>query len=420
MPSNTAHAALHGLRVLDVTQVMAGPFCSMLLADLGADVIKIEPPAGDSTRTMPGAVGTDSPSFNAVNRGKRSIIINLKAPEGAGVVKRLARAADILVENYRPGVMASLGLDYASLAAINPRLIYGSISGYGQSGPMRSKGGFDLVAQGVSGIMSVTGEPGGAPVKSGIPLTDLGAALFAVVGILAALEHRHATGQGQHVDTSLLDAGVGLSVWEATQYFSGRGIPERLGSAHRMSAPYQAFRCADGFITIGGANDRSFTRLCDVLGHPEWAEAPEFRTDGLRIQHRAELAGRIESITRTEPRGHWLALFDANGIPSGPINDYAQVFEDPQVIARELVVEVKHPTLGTMRALGSPIKMSATPPDVRRRAPLLGEHAREILLEAGFSDGEIGNLIEQKAVGIGDRGSGTGDPGLGIRKTPNP
>jgi crotonobetainyl-CoA:carnitine CoA-transferase CaiB-like acyl-CoA transferase len=262
--------ALHGLRVIDVTQVMAGPFCAMVLADLGADVIKIEPPSGDSTRAMPGAVGTDSPSFNAVNRGKRSIVLNLKTAEGAEVLRRLARTADILVENYRPGVMAALALDYASLAGLNPRLIYASISGYGQSGPMKHKGGFELVAQGVSGIMSVTGEPDGAPVKSSIPLTDLGAALFALVGILAALEHRHQTGEGQHIDTSLLDAGVGLSVWEATQYFSGRGVPEPLGSAHRMSAPYQAFRCADGFITIGAANDRTFGRLCEVLGHPEW------------------------------------------------------------------------------------------------------------------------------------------------------
>jgi crotonobetainyl-CoA:carnitine CoA-transferase CaiB-like acyl-CoA transferase len=377
--SDTNPGSLHGLRVIDLTQVMAGPFCTMLLADLGADVIKIEPPQGDSTRTMPGAVGTDSPSFNAVNRGKRSVVVNLKTREGVEAVRALARGADIFVENYRPGVMTSLGLDYASLSEQNPRLIYASISGYGQTGPQRNKGGFDLVAQGVSGIMSVTGEPGGAPVKSGIPLTDLGAGLFATVGILAALEHRHKTGRGQQVDTSLLDAGVGLSVWESTQYFSGRGIPERLGSAHRMSAPYQAFRCADGYITIGGANDRTFHRICDVLGHPEWREMPEFLTDGMRIRNRADLAARIEAITSAKPRAHWLELFDANNIPCGPINDYSQVFEDPQVIARELVVDVEHPTLGAIRALGSPIKLSATPPDVRRRAPLLGEHTNEIL-----------------------------------------
>ena len=375
----TKSGALAGLRVIDLTQVMAGPFCTMLLADLGADVIKIEPPNGDSTRTMPGAVGTDSPSFNAVNRGKRSVVLDLKTAAGVDAVKALVRTADIVVEKYRPGTLEKLGLGYAALSAINPRLIYASISGYGQTGPDRNKGGFDLVAQGVSGIMSVTGEPDGAPVKSGIPLTDLGAGMFATIGILAALEHRHKTGQGQQVDTSLLDAGVGLSVWESTQYFSGRGIPERLGSAHRMSAPYQAFRCADGYITIGGANDRSFHRICEVLGHPEWKEMPEFLTDGMRIRNREDLAARIEAITTTQPRAHWLQLFDANNIPCGPINDYAQVFQDPQVIARELVVDVTHPTLGAIKALGSPIKMSATPPDVRRRAPLLGEHTEEVL-----------------------------------------
>ncbi len=371
--------ALAGLRVIDLTQVMAGPFCTMLLADFGADVIKVEPPNGDSTRTMPGAIGTDSPSFNAVNRGKRSVVLNLKTREGVDTVKELIRDADIFVENYRPGALEKLGLGYADLSAINPRLIYASISGYGQTGPHRHKGGFDLVAQGVSGIMSVTGDAGGAPVKSGIPLTDLGAGLFATIGILAALEYRHRTGKGQQVDTSLLDAGVGLSVWESTQYFSGRGVPERLGSAHRMSAPYQAFRCADGYITLGGANDRSFHRICEVLGHPEWKAMPEFLTDGMRIRNRADLAARIEAITSTQSRAHWLELFEANGIPSGPINDYAQVFQDAQVLARELVVDVAHPTLGAIKALGSPIKMSATPADVKRRAPLLGEHTEEVL-----------------------------------------
>src|SRR5438105_611512 len=386
----TKSGALAGLRVIDFTPVMAAPFCTMLLADLGADVIKIEPPNGDSTRTMPGAVGTDSPSFNAVNRGKRSVVLDLKTATGVDAVKALVRTADVVVENYRPGTLEKLGLGYAALSAINPRLIYASISGYGQTGPDRNKGGFDLVAQGVSGIMSVTGEPDGAPVKSGIPLTDLGAGMFATIGILAALEHRHKTGQGQQVDTSLLDAGVGLSVWESTQYFSGRGIPERLGSAHRMSAPYQAFRCADGYITIGGANDRSFHRICEVLGHPEWKEMPEFLTDGMRIRNRVDLAARIEAITITEPRAHWLELFDANSIPCGPINDYSQVFEDPQVIARELVVDVEHPTLGAIKTLGSPIKLSDTPPDVRRRAPLLGEHTVEVLSQAGIRDSGFG------------------------------
>ena len=381
--------ALAGLRVLDVTQVMAGPFCAMILADLGADVVKVEPPAGDSSRQMPGGVAADSPSFNAVNRGKRSLVVNLKTVQGREVFTRLARATDILIENYRPGVMASLGLDYQTLAPLNAGLIYASISGYGQTGPQRNKGGFDLIAQGVSGIMSVTGNPGGPPIKAGVPLTDLGAGLFALVGILAAVEYRRRTGQGQYIDTSLVDAGVALSVWEATEYFSGAGLPAPLGSAHRMNAPYQAIRCADGFITLGAANDRLFRRLCDVLGHPEWADAAEFADNAARVHNREALASKIEAIMSRKPRGHWLDLLDANDIPCGPINDYAHVFSDPQVVAREMVVDVEHPTLGHLRTLGSPIKLSATPVDARRRAPLLGEHTTEILRSAGYRDDEI-------------------------------
>jgi formyl-CoA transferase len=390
--------SLDHLRVLDVTQVMAGPFCGMLLADLGADVIKVEPPSGDSTRKMPGGVGTDTPAFNAVNRGKRSIVIDLKHAHGRDVFLRLAREADIVIENYRPGVMTGLGLGYQGIAALNPRVIYASISGYGQTGPDRDKGGFDLIAQGVSGIMSVTGNPDGPPVKCGVPLTDLGAGLFAVVGILAAVESRHRTGVGQQVDTSLVDAGVALSVWEATEYFSGAGVPAALGSAHRMNAPYQAIRCADGFITLGGANDRIFVKICEVLGHREWLATPEFSTNAARVRNRDALAARIEAITLREPRAHWLGLFDANDIPCGPINDYARVFADPQIIAREMVVETDHPALGHLRTLGSPIKLSGTPPEVRRRAPQLGEHTADILRQIGYSEGEIEALRAARAV----------------------
>jgi crotonobetainyl-CoA:carnitine CoA-transferase CaiB-like acyl-CoA transferase len=348
---------------------------------------------------MPGAVGSDSPSFNAVNRGKRSIVVNLKAREGREIFLRLAAASDILIENYRPGVMAALGLDYATVSAVNARIIYTSISGYGQTGPHAHKGGFDLVAQGVSGIMSITGEAGGAPVKAGVPLTDLGAGLFALVGILAALHARERTGLGQHVDTSLVDAGVALSVWEATEFFSGRGVPAALGSAHRMNAPYQAIRCADGYITIGAANERLFRRLCDVIGHPEWAARPEFADNASRVRNRAALAELIESVLRDRPCAHWLALFEANDFPCGPINDYAAVFADPQVQARGMIVNVDHPTLGTVQALGSPIKMSATPPDPSRRAPLLGEHTDEVLRQAGFSQDEIDRLRSDGAIG---------------------
>src|SRR5262249_21938775 len=294
--------------------------------------------------------------------------------------------------------MAALGAGYEALAAINPRIVYASISGYGQTGPQRNRGGFDLVAQGVSGIMSVTGGPGGAPAKAGVPLTDLGAGLFALVGILAALEHRHRTGVGQQVDTALVDAGVALSVWEATEYFSGAGIPGALGSAHRMNAPYQAIRCADGYVTLGAANDRIFARLCELLGHRDWLERPEFASNAGRVANRRLLADAIEAMTSQQPCAHWLAVFDANDIPCGPIHDYAQVFADPQGQARGMMAEIEHPTLGRTRALGSPIKMSATPPDVTRRAPLLGEHTDQILRGAGYSAEEIAALRAAGAV----------------------
>ena len=390
--------ALEGVRVLDVTQFMAGPFCSTMLADLGADVIKIEPPSGDSTRQMVGASGSESPSFNAVNRGKRSVVVNLKLPEGQQLFKLMAQSSDILIENYRPGVMHAFGLEYDALAAINPRLIYASISGYGQTGPNRAKGGFDLIAQGVSGIMSVTGEAGRAPAKAGIPLTDLGAALFAVTGVLAALHHRTATGIGQYIDTSLVEAGIALSVWEATEYFSGSGVPAALGSAHRMNAPYQAIRCADGYVTIGANTNRLFERLCGVLGHTEWTSAPDFATNSSRVRNRAKLAALVESVMSQQPCQHWLSALDAADIPCGPINDYAQVFSDPQVAAREMVLETDHPVLGRLRTLGSPIKMSATPTDATRRAPLLGEHTEEVLKEVGLSADEIEALRQYGAI----------------------
>ena len=390
--------ALNGIRVLDVTQVMAGPYCAMLLCDLGADVVKVEmPPHGDASRRMAGARGTDSPAFNAVNRGKRGVVVDMKTDRGRDVVVRLARAADVFVENARPGVMGRMGLGYSDLRSVNPGLVYASISGYGQTGPHGSRGGFDLVAQGVAGIMSVTGESGGPPVKAGIPLTDLGAGLFAAIGILAALQHRARTGEGQHVDTSLVEAGVALSVWEATEFFASGQAPQPMGSAHRMSAPYQALACADGYITIGAANDRLFERLCSLLGHPEWSSDPEYANDTARVANRQALAERIEAVTRLRPRAHWLALFEDHGVPCGPINNYADVFDDEQIAAREMVVETDHPTLGRLRTLGSPLKMSRTPPQPGRPAPLLGQHTDDVLREAGYAPADVAAL---RAAGV--------------------
>jgi len=393
-PSISHRTLLDGVTVLDVSQVMAGPYCAMLLCDMGARVIKVEPPGGDSTRRMAGAKGRESAAFNAVNRGKLGVVLDLQTSPGANAFRRLAATADVLIENYRPGVMTRLGLDYGALATSNPRLIYASISGYGQTGPSAAKGGFDLIAQGASGIMSVTGEPGRAPVKAGIPITDVGAGLFALSAILAALYWRQSSGQGQHIDTSLLEAGIALSVWETTELFSG-STPGPLGSAHRMSAPYQAFRGRDGYVTVGAANDRTFARLAEALGRPEWALDPRFASDAGRVAARGELVAVIEAETSKYERAELLARLDQAGVPCGPINDYAQALAEPQVAAREMVVQVEHPTLGTLSTLGTPIKMSGTPIDPRRRAPLLGEHTELVLQTVGCSGPEIAEIRAQ-------------------------
>jgi formyl-CoA transferase len=395
---SSGRGALDGICVLDVTQVMAGPFCAMQLCDMGADVIKVEPPGGDSTRRMASSSGHESAAFNAVNRGKRGIVLDLRTPRGRDVFRRLVARADILIENNRPGAMRRLGLDYPSLAADHPALIYTSISGYGQTGPDAMKGGLDLVAQGVSGLMSVTGEPGRSPVKVGVPITDLGAALFALSAILAALHYRTRTGRGQHIDTSLVEAGIALSVWESAEYFA-RGVrPEPMGTAHRLSAPYQAVRCADGYITVGAATDALFRRLCEVLGHPEWTAEPDFADNTHRVHNRGALAERIESMTVLQPCREWIARLDAAGIPCGPINDYPAAFADPHIRARGMIVNIDHPTLGAIRTLGSPIKMSETPPIVDRRAPLLGEHTHQVLREAGCSESDIAAVIAESGL----------------------
>jgi len=400
--ANEAPRALQGIRILDLSQVMAGPFCTMLLGDLGADVIKVEPPAGDTTRQMAGATGDESPSFWAVNRNKRGIVVNLKDSRGVEIVRGLARTADVFVENFRPGVVAGFGLDYGSLSAHNPRLVYASISGFGQTGPHATRGGFDLVAQAMSGIMSVTGDTGLPPMKCGLPITDLGAALFAVYGILAALLYRERSGRGQFIDTSLLDAGVAFSVWESAEYWSGRGVPQPTGSAHRMSAPYQAIRCADGYIALGAANQRVWERLCQVLGRPDLLQRREFSTDARRVEHRRELAGMIESVMRTKPSSHWLGALQRADVPCGPILDYEHVFSDPHVRARGLVQEVAHPAAGRIKQLGPAVKFSATPAGIDRPSPIFGQHTAEVLKELGYDRDAIRALAADGVVHIAE------------------
>ncbi|MGH3358490.1 MAG: CaiB/BaiF CoA transferase family protein [Nocardioidaceae bacterium] len=394
-------SALSDLRVLDVSQVLAGPYAAMLLGDLGADVIKVEAPEhGDHSRQMAPRISDElSGAFLAVNRNKRGISIDLKQAQGRAVLHRLAESADVLIENFRPGVAARLGIDYESLAPVNPRLIHCSISGFGQTGPYASRGGFDLVAQGMSGLMSVTGSASGEPVKCGVPITDLGAGMFATYGILAALAARSRTGRGQQVDTSLFETGLGLEVWEAVEYFHTGNTPQPTGSAHRLGAPYQAFRCADGYINVGADGARHWPIFCKTIGAPELAEDPRFLTNPDRLAHLSDLVGCIEERTIVETRAHWLGLLQEVGIPAGPINTVPEALADPQARAREMVIEVEHPTLGTTRALGPVVKLSDTPAAITRAAPDLGQHTQEVLREIGLDDDEIAALRADGVLG---------------------
>jgi len=395
----TAPRALEGLRVLDQTQVMAGPFCAMLLADMGADVIKIEPPGGETTRAMDleAAPGVSAP-FLAVNRNKRGLVLDLKRAEGVAVLNKLVTTADVLIENYRPGVAARLGVDYPALSALNPRLIYCSISGYGQTGPYAARGGYDLIAQGMSGIMSATGSDGGAPVKVGVPITDLGAGLFALVGILCAVRARRVTGRGQRVDTSLFEAGLALSAWEATEYWFTGQVPRGLGTAHRLNAPYQAFRAADGYFTVGAANDNLFPRFCKILGLDHLVGDARFADVGRRLRNRAELETLIEAVTVHQPRAHWLAQCEAAGVPAGPINSVPEALADPHVRARGMVQALTHPQAGRVSALGNPVKMSLTPPVMAAAAPTLGQDTDAILRELGYAEREIAALRQHEVI----------------------
>jgi len=381
--------ALEGIRVIDFTQAMAAPFGTMNLADMGADVIKIEPPGtGEPTRELSSVTQNGhSATFMTMNRGKRGLTVDLKRPEGVEIVKRLAQSADVFVQNYRPGVAERLGLGYDALRAVNPRLIYCSVSGFGGTGPYAPRGGYDLIAQGMSGIISVTGEEG-APAKSGVPLSDLCAGLFAAYGILCALEHRERTGAGQLVDTSLLEAAMALTVWEATEYWVTGQAPRPLGSAHRLTAPYQALRAADGYFTVGANNDKLFEALCRALERPDLLEDPRFAGRSLRMEHRAALIEALEKTTAGETRAHWLERLGRDGVPSGPINSYAEALADPHALARQMVVDLVHPGAGPIKALGIPVKLSETPGAVDRAAPLLGEHTAEILTELGYSHAE--------------------------------
>jgi len=396
---NSSMGPLAGVKVLELAQIMAGPTCGMLLADLGADVIKVERiPGGDDTRSMDRpSVNGESAAFMAMNRNKRGIALNLKLPAAQEALKRMVTKADVLTENYRKGTLEKLGVGYDTLKKINPALIYCSISGYGRTGPYADKGGYDLIAQGMSGLMATTGEPGRPPVKVGSPVCDINGGMLAALGVVSAYVHRLKTGVGQMVDTSLFEAGIQQTYWQAAIYFATHESPGPSGSAHILSAPYQAFKAKDGWLTIGGANQPNWQRLARVLGAPEWIEDARFLTNTHRMQNLDALVALMNEKLATKTVAEWIALLEPAGVPCGPINSIAQVLEDPHALARDMVVELEHPKAGRTRAIGLPIKLSATPGKVARPAPLFGQHTREVLAEFEFSAKEIEELIRRGA-----------------------
>jgi crotonobetainyl-CoA:carnitine CoA-transferase CaiB-like acyl-CoA transferase len=381
--AESAHLPLQGIRVLDVSQVMAGPFACMMLADLGADVIKVEPPEGDQTRGSMGfkMKGPDSMGFLNLNRNKRSVTLDLKSDEGRELFYKLAKTADVIVENYRPGVVQRLRIDYESIKAINPKIVYASISGFGQSGPWASRPGFDLMAQAMSGVMSVTGYKGGKPVKAGVPVADIGCAMFAVYGLLSAYIGAQKTGEGQHIDASLFDSIMAFSIWDMSDYW-GTGVPPTpLGTSNKMSAPYQAVKARDGYFVMGATNQKLWSKLCRVLERPDLIDHTDYANVSLRLKNREPMIEVLEQEFGKRDSNEWVDILLAAGIPAGPILSYPEAFESDHARHRNMCMEIDHPNEGKVKNIGFPVKLLGTPPSVRRHPPLLGEHNDEIFAE---------------------------------------
>ena len=391
-------APLTGIRVLEVANYMAGPFMAMQLADLGADVVKVEiPDTGDMVRHTGPYVEGESSNFIRLNRNKRSLGLDLKDPEGKAIFRRLAAGADVVIENLRPGTMSDLELDYARMEPLNPMLIYVSASGWGQSGPYAELAGLDIMAQAMSGIMSITGEPGGNPVKAGVPMCDLVCGLYGALAVVAALKARDRDGRGQYIDVSLFEAGVSFSVWEAGRYFGSGEIPQPLGSAHQSSAPYQAVRAADGYFTLGATTPRNWVAFCRVLGREEWIEDPKYVDNSARHSQLETLIPAIEEVTRTRPMDHWISALQEAGVPCAKIQTYDRVFNDPHLIERGYFWDAPHRTISQpVRQLGNPMHFSQTPVEQRKAGPLLGEDSRDVLTELGYSEEEIVALVDRK------------------------
>ena len=391
---------LEGVKVLDLTTVMAGPYCCMVLGDMGAEVIKIENfPEGDASRRFDPKVNDESYCFAVLNRNKKSLGLNLKDARGKEIFMKLAAQADIVTENFRPGVVKKLGIDYDTISKINPGVIYASMSGFGQTGPYGPKGGFDIVAQGMSGIMMMTGYPGGRPAKVGIAMNDIASGVTALYGILGAYIGKLRHGKGQYLETSLLEAGLAWTHWESGAYFGSGELPAATGTRHRRSTPYQAYKTKDGYVTVGANNNKLWTNFCTITcNKPEWLTDPRFKDLPSRLKNIDELEKEIEAVFATQPTAHWVEKLDAAAVPGGPVYTYDQILADPHIKARKMVVEMDHPKIGRMKTLGLPVKSTGELTSIRTAAPWLGQHSEEALRGLGLSAAEIDALFEAGVV----------------------
>ena len=391
---------LDGFRVLDLSRFLSGPYTTMVLAELGADVVKVERfPEGDDSRRLGPKVNGESYPFGMPNRSKRSLALDLKSPTGRDLFLRLAAESDLIIENFRPGVVRRLGIDYEAVRAARPDILYCSISGFGQTGPYRDRPGFDIMAQGVTGLLRMTGQPDGRPAKVGIAINDIAAGSTAIYSIMAAQMVRERTGEGQYIDISLVDAGLAWTLWEAGAYFGSGEVPAAAGTRHRRSTPYQAYRTSDGFVTIGANNDKLWKRFAeDIVQHPEWLTDPRFATLPDRMAHIDELEEAIEEVTRTRTTEEWVEVCDKAGVPGGPVLTYDETLADPHVVARDMVVDIEHPIIGPMRTVGTGARFSGLDFEVRGPAPWLGQHTAEVLAERGLSEDEVARLFDDDVI----------------------